>query len=105
MGFTLFATKIITEYFQSSKFKYIDDILDSGLYSGFITIGAISSLGKITFCLQLTDNIAKNEIVDANIQYIKLISKNLGIVIVLISSLIRYKKAQHKSVELLVSKY
>ena len=39
-------------------FNSIDDIFDGGLYSGLYFIGAISSLGKTTFCLQLADQIA-----------------------------------------------
>lgn len=39
-------------------FESIDKILDGGLYTGLYTIGAISSLGKTTFCLQLVSNLA-----------------------------------------------
>lgn len=39
-------------------FKNLDDLLDGGLYPGLYIIGAISSLGKTTFCLQMADNIA-----------------------------------------------
>ena len=38
----------------------LDAILDGGLYSGLYAIGALSSLGKTTFCVQLMDNIAKS---------------------------------------------
>lgn len=34
-------------------------MLNGGLYVGLYVIGAISSLGKTTFCLQIADNIAK----------------------------------------------
>ena len=40
-------------------FAKLDEVLDGGLYEGLYTIGAISSLGKTTFCLQMADNIAK----------------------------------------------
>lgn len=39
-------------------FSGLDKIIDGGLYAGLYTIGAISSLGKTTFCLQIADNIA-----------------------------------------------
>ncbi len=39
-------------------FNSLDTILDGGLYPGLYTIGAISSLGKTTFCLQIADSIA-----------------------------------------------
>lgn len=39
-------------------FSNLDDFLDGGLYAGLYAIGAISSLGKTTFCLQMADNIA-----------------------------------------------
>ena len=43
----------------STGFKSVDDILQGGLYAGLYVIGAISSLGKTTFCLQLADQIAQ----------------------------------------------
>lgn len=39
-------------------FSSLDKIIDGGLYAGLYTVGAISSLGKTTFCLQIADNIA-----------------------------------------------
>lgn len=39
-------------------FKNLDDVLDGGLYEGLYGLGAISSLGKTTFILQMADNIA-----------------------------------------------
>lgn len=39
-------------------FKALDAALDGGLYPGLYTLGAISSLGKTTLCLQIADNIA-----------------------------------------------
>ena len=39
-------------------FRTVDRLLDGGLYPGLYVVGAISSLGKTTFCLQVCDNIA-----------------------------------------------
>lgn len=44
----------------STGFKNLDEILDGGFYPGLYIIGAISSLGKTTFSLQIADNAAKN---------------------------------------------
>lgn len=44
----------------SSGFSDLDKILDGGFYPGLYIIGAISSLGKTTFSLQIADNVAKN---------------------------------------------
>ena len=41
-------------------FKKLDTILDGGLYEGLYTVGAISSLGKTTFVLQVADQIARS---------------------------------------------
>lgn len=43
----------------STGFEALDAILDGGLYAGLYVIGAISSLGKTTFCLQVADQIAQ----------------------------------------------
>ena len=44
----------------STGFKELDKLLDGGIYQGGLYfIGAISSLGKTTFALQIADNIAK----------------------------------------------
>lgn len=40
-------------------FPEIDKILGGGLYTGLYTLGAISSLGKTTFLVQIADNLAK----------------------------------------------
>lgn len=40
-------------------FQNLDDRLDGGLYPGLYMVGAISSLGKTSFCLQIADNIAR----------------------------------------------
>ena len=39
-------------------FEALDSMLDGGLYEGLYCIGAISSLGKTTFALQMADQIA-----------------------------------------------
>lgn len=56
-----------TDEVQASKkgeciptgFTALDALLDGGLYAGLYIVGAISSLGKTTFCLQIADQIAK----------------------------------------------
>lgn len=40
-------------------FHHLDHLLDGGLYAGLYIIGAISSLGKTSFVLQIADQIAK----------------------------------------------
>lgn len=44
----------------STGFKQLDAVLDGGLYEGLYIIGAVSSLGKTTFTMQIADNIAKS---------------------------------------------
>ena len=45
--------------FYPTGFQVVDSALDGGLYGGSLyIIGAISSLGKTTLCLQIIDNIA-----------------------------------------------
>ena len=43
----------------TTGFPQIDKVLDKGLYQGLYTLGAISSLGKTTFLLQVADNLAR----------------------------------------------
>ena len=43
----------------STGFANLDRLLDGGLYPGLYVAGAITSLGKTTFCLQIADAIAK----------------------------------------------
>jgi replicative DNA helicase len=43
----------------STGFNLLDEALDGGLYEGLYIIGAISSLGKTTFVLQVADQIAQ----------------------------------------------
>jgi replicative DNA helicase len=40
-------------------FKELDAVFDGGLYEGLYIVGAISSLGKTTFVLQIADSIAQ----------------------------------------------
>ena len=40
-------------------FKALDKILDGGLFAGLYIVGALSGLGKTTFCLQIADQIAQ----------------------------------------------
>ncbi|HHX68022.1 MAG TPA: hypothetical protein GX708_08245 [Gallicola sp.] len=62
-------TDILQEYINYIKddtkikriptcFNRLDNILSGGLPNGLITIGAIPSLGKTTFILQLADNVS-----------------------------------------------
>lgn len=44
----------------STGFAALDTVLDGGLYEGLYGIGAVSSLGKTTFALQIADQIAEN---------------------------------------------
>lgn len=41
-------------------FSTLDELLDGGLYEGLYCVGAISSLGKTTFLLQMCDQIAQS---------------------------------------------
>lgn len=43
----------------STGFAKLDSALDGGIYEGLITIGAISSLGKTSFALQVADQVAE----------------------------------------------
>lgn len=44
----------------STGFRNLDKLLDGGLYPGLYVIGAISSLGKTSFALQMADFIAES---------------------------------------------
>ena len=46
--------------YTPTGFSKLDDLLDGGLYEGLYVIGAISSLGKTTLALQITDQIAQS---------------------------------------------
>lgn len=41
-------------------FDSLDKILNGGLHEGLISIGAMTSLGKTTFCMQIADHIAQS---------------------------------------------
>lgn len=43
-------------------FNKLDKLLEGGLYEGLYVFGAISSLGKTTFVLQMADQLAKQEV-------------------------------------------
>lgn len=45
--------------FFPTGFSALDSIIDGGLYAGLYVVGAISSLGKTTFCLQIADQVAQ----------------------------------------------
>ena len=63
-------------------FKRLDAILDGGLYEGLYTIGAISSLGKTTFCENIADHIAGRGqdviIISLEMSKYELISKSIS---------------------------
>lgn len=40
-------------------FKELDTLLEGGLYPGLYVVGAVTSLGKTSFCLQIADQIAQ----------------------------------------------
>jgi replicative DNA helicase len=42
-------------------FTMLDEVLDGGFYEGLYILGAISSIGKTSFCLQIADQIAKKD--------------------------------------------
>ena len=48
-----------TAAYIPTGFLAVDGALDGGLYAGLYIVGAISSLGKTTFCLQIADQIAQ----------------------------------------------
>lgn len=47
-----------TAAFYPTGLHSLDGLLDGGLYAGLYCVGAVSSLGKTTFCLQIADHIA-----------------------------------------------
>ena len=55
----LFLENLNTPY-TPTGFNKLDEELDGGLFEGLYFIGAISSLGKTTFTLQIADQIAKS---------------------------------------------
>lgn len=71
-----------TASFIPTGFTAVDNLLDGGLYSGLYCIGAISSLGKTSFCLQVADNVAKmgNDVLIFSLEMAKneLIAKSIS---------------------------
>jgi len=63
-------------------FTLLDDVLDGGFYEGLYILGALSSLGKTSFCLQIADQIAKSgqDVIIFSLEMSKyeLISKSLS---------------------------
>lgn len=58
-GFLDSIVKSKTASYIPTGFLQLDKMLDGGLYAGLYIVGAISSLGKTTFCLQIADQVAK----------------------------------------------
>lgn len=56
----IFAEFMAEREYYSTGFSGLDAILDGGLYTGLYFIGAISSLGKTAFLLQMADQLAKD---------------------------------------------
>lgn len=46
--------------YTPTGFTQLDKLLEGGLYPGLYIVGAISALGKTTFCLQIADQIAQS---------------------------------------------
>ncbi len=63
-------------------FPSLDKLLDGGFYSGLYVVGAISSLGKTTLCLQIADNVAQagNDVLIFSLEMAKkeLIAKSIS---------------------------
>lgn len=75
------AEQVNTPYIPTG-FKSLDEALEGGLYEGLYIIGAISSLGKTTFVLQIADQIAQQgqDIIIFSLEMAKyeLISKSIS---------------------------
>lgn len=52
-------TNSVNTPFIPTGFKFFDQILEGGLYEGLYVLGAVSSLGKTTFLMQVADQIAE----------------------------------------------
>lgn len=63
-------------------FERLDDALDGGLWEGLYAVGAVSSLGKTTFLLQMADQVAQTGrdvlIISLEMSRNELISKSLS---------------------------
>lgn len=66
----------------STGFKELDIVLDGGIRTGLYVVGAISSLGKTTFTMQIADNVAKqgNDVIIFSLEMSRnqLIAKSLS---------------------------
>lgn len=59
-GFDTFEERTTLGDVCSTGYAGLDEILDGGLYPGLYILGAVSSLGKTTFALQMMDQIASD---------------------------------------------
>ena len=58
-AFRAYIEKQATRPALKTGFPKLDEALDGGLYDGLYVIGAVSSLGKTAFCMQMADQLAK----------------------------------------------
>ena len=58
-AFRAYIEKQATRPALKTGFEKLDEALDGGLYDGLYVIGAVSSLGKTAFCMQIADQLAK----------------------------------------------
>lgn len=58
-AFRAYIEKQATRPALKTGFAKLDQALDGGLYDGLYVIGAVSSLGKTAFCMQVADQLAR----------------------------------------------
>ena len=58
-AFRAYIEKQATRPALRTGFPKLDEALDGGLYDGLYVIGAVSSLGKTAFCMQMADQLAE----------------------------------------------
>lgn len=58
-AFRAYIEKQATRPALKTGFPKLDEALDGGLYDGLYVIGAVSSLGKTAFCMQMADQLAR----------------------------------------------
>lgn len=84
--------------FIPTGFGSLDNLLDGGLYAGLYVVGALSSLGKTSFCLQVADNIAQrgHEVLIFSLEMAKneLVAKSISR-LTLIKDLEKYQTTAH----------
>lgn len=84
--------------FIPTGFPALDSVLDGGLYSGLYILGAVSSLGKSSFALQIADQIAQrgNDVIIFSLEMAKneLIAKSVSRH-TLLEDLRQYQTTQH----------